>query len=423
MNNSFANSAFTALCQVAEARTNELQKYNRASVLSDSDDERDSTHPIYDTFLQSIKPLGIQKMTNFSPAEIKVLYDYLNPIVSPVWNRGRGNRCNFTTFDVLFMVLTVYKNGGSWDFLSSMFKIQSATFQRIIHRYVETVEKGAFKLLVEDKRDFFKMKKLIEKGTLFNNYPEALYATDVTFQQCNRPTGIMEETKVYYSGKHHLYGYKTEMSVLPNGLAIGMSTCYPGSVSDIEIFRKNGKWHEEYSKKQLDEINLSDEGELNETHPSSWAILCDKGYTGLSAVFRTVTPDKKPANGWLTVEQNMRNQKIASDRILVENYFGRLCTFTLFGAKWRWDEHKYSTFLRFGVALTNAHVMWNPLRSADRVLFNSIQNRLVFIGESYAKKRASSQHEYRDRRRQRLSGMLSHNVSSENCPTGPDDNV
>lgn len=80
------------------------------------------------------------------------------------------------------------------------------------------------------------MTKLIEKRTFFKNYREDLFATDVTFQKCNRPTGIKGETKVYYSRKHHLYGYKTKISVLPNGLVIRISTCYSGSVSDIEIF-------------------------------------------------------------------------------------------------------------------------------------------------------------------------------------------
>lgn len=122
MNNSFASSAFAALCQGAEARTNDLQIYNCARVLADSGDERASTHAIYKTFLQSIKPFEIQKLTNFSPAEIEILFDYFfKQIVSSVWNLGGGNCCKFTVFDVLFVVLTVYKNGSSWDLLPSFF--------------------------------------------------------------------------------------------------------------------------------------------------------------------------------------------------------------------------------------------------------------------------------------------------------------
>lgn len=103
------------------------------------------------------------------------------------------------------------------------------------------------------------------------------------------------------------------------------------------------------------------------------------GYTGLEASFRKILPDKEPANGCLTSQQNVCNKKISSDRVLIEKYFGRLCTFPLFGSKWRWDEHRNYRFLPFGVAFTNAHVVWNPLRRSDRASFNSIHIGFVFL--------------------------------------------
>lgn len=90
MNDLFAYFALAVLCHVARARTNEMQNFNCARALSDSDDERVSTHAIYVKFLQSIKPLGIKK-SHFSPAEIEILYDCLQVIVSFVWNRENEN--------------------------------------------------------------------------------------------------------------------------------------------------------------------------------------------------------------------------------------------------------------------------------------------------------------------------------------------
>lgn len=78
----------------------------------------------------------------------------------------------------------------------------------------------------------------------------------------------MDERKVYYSGKYHLYGYKTKLSVLFNGIAIGMFPCYPGSMSGIDIFQKNKNCHEKYSKKASEEIDYLEEGELSQNHPS-----------------------------------------------------------------------------------------------------------------------------------------------------------
>lgn len=136
-----------------------------------------------------------------------------------------------------------------------------------------------------------------------------MYAVDVTNEQCNRPTGLIEETKVYHSGKRHLYAHNTELNVFPNRIAIRMSPCYPGSVSDIEIFQRNKYWHEnysKYSKKHTKEIDYLEEKELCENHPSFVVFLCDKGYTGLSPTFRAVVLDKKPGNGCLTVDQSVQ---------------------------------------------------------------------------------------------------------------------
>lgn len=117
----------------------------------------------------------------------------------------------------------------------------------------------------------------------------------------------------------------------------------------------------------------------------STGLLCNKWYTGLAANFRKILSCRKPAHWCLTSQQKIRSSKISFDRVLIEKYFGRLCTFILFHSNWRWNKHKYSRFLRFRVALTNAHVIWDPLRRSDRPPFNSIRNRLYFIGVSQSK--------------------------------------
>lgn len=83
------------------------------------------------------------------------------------------------------------------------------------------------------------MEKLRKENQVFKNFKYARYATDVTFQQSFRPSGSIEEGKAYFSGKHKLYGYKVEVSVLPNGMAIGATRHYPGAVSDLRICQEN----------------------------------------------------------------------------------------------------------------------------------------------------------------------------------------
>lgn len=63
------------------------------------------------------------------------------------------------------------------------------------------------------------------------------------FQQSNRPSGNIAEEKVYYSRKHKLYGLKTEMFVLSNGMVLGISNHYPASMADVDMFYENVEFY------------------------------------------------------------------------------------------------------------------------------------------------------------------------------------
>ncbi|ETV67324.1 hypothetical protein H257_16412 [Aphanomyces astaci] len=54
---------------------------------------------------------------------------------------------------------------------------------------------------------------------------------------------------------------------------------------------------------------------------NQWAVIADKGYQGIQRVVRVVLPKKKPAGGILTLEDVRSNDRIASDRVIVENVF------------------------------------------------------------------------------------------------------
>lgn len=60
----------------------------------------------------------------------------------------------------------------------------------------------------------------------------------------------LSEGKNYFSGNHKACGYKMDVSVLPNGVAIGCTVHNPASISDIDKFQKNLAFH----KEQLDEM-------------------------------------------------------------------------------------------------------------------------------------------------------------------------
>ncbi|GMF59756.1 unnamed protein product [Phytophthora fragariaefolia] len=91
--------------------------------------------------------------------------------------------------------------------------------------------------------DRWTLDKIVRAGYAFHKFLYARYAKDVTFEQAIKPSGNVNEITRYYSGKHHLYGYKVEVVVLPNGLAINCTDHAGGSTHDAKIFRDNAAFH------------------------------------------------------------------------------------------------------------------------------------------------------------------------------------
>lgn len=80
--------------------------------------------------------------------------------------------------------------------------------------------------------DQFGTETLRKYENLFRDYRYSKYATYVTFQQAFRFSGRVQEEKVYFSCRNKLYGFKIEVSILSNGLAVRCSKHYPESTSD-----------------------------------------------------------------------------------------------------------------------------------------------------------------------------------------------
>ena len=388
------------LSEAAETHRNRIQS---SVPRDDSSDDEVSACPLLDCYVSKGGPDTLKTMTNFTESEFDYIWTRMNTHVQSTWNVGRGRKSKHQPKDVLFMTLTVLKHPSTWQMSGLMFDMKGPTFQKLIMGYLEIIGPELYKFAVTRMNSKYTMKKEMLEGQVFSTFDFCRYATDVTFQQTNRPSGNMREGKLYFSGKHKLYGYKTEMSVIPRGYAIGCSKHRPGSISDIDIFYDNLDFHESSEAKGSDMAELDDDGELNNTYPNQWGILGDKGYKGGTRHIRMIHPDKKPINGTLTADEKVFNEELSSDRIIVENYFGRLSSlWTVMSNKYKWNEDRYDLVFRTCVALTNIHVKFNPLRDSDQSFYKSLQNYLVNTGDNISRKRARSQELYRDRVRRRL---------------------
>ncbi len=77
------------------------------------------------------------------------------------------------------------------------------------------------------------MTTLVNKKTQFKKIACALYATDII----NCPSGNMLEGKVYFSGKHKLYEFKTEVSVTPSGQEVNVQTKNQAASQTLLFFK------------------------------------------------------------------------------------------------------------------------------------------------------------------------------------------
>ncbi|KAF0765296.1 hypothetical protein AaE_002992 [Aphanomyces astaci] len=272
------NQGVARLESLDQQRRAKRARYMYSTVREDEpDDDLESASPVFDAFFNARGTDGIMTMTNFSPSEFNVLWADIRLYVNKSWNVGSGRKCEVSNRDMLFMLLTTMKTGGSWDIVATIFKEASPTFQKRVMYFVRVLHPFVMRKYVNALTDKWTMLLLSTSGQRFANYPYARYATDVTFQQTNVPSAMPTR--------------RFELSVLPNGFAINCTKHYKGSVSDKTIFDENLDFHMASLTKQANEDRIDDPDHATR----QWAVLADKGYQGIQRDLRAVIPIKKPA--------------------------------------------------------------------------------------------------------------------------------
>ena len=82
--------------------------------------------------------------------------------------------------------------------------------------------------------------------------------------------------------------------------------------------------------------------------------------------YSAIIPKKRLMRRVLNCQEIERNVRIGSDRVPVENFFGRLGhLFRVFSNKYRWSRDKFGLIVDFCLSLTNYHIRLHPLRERD----------------------------------------------------------
>ena len=136
---------------------------------------------------------------------------------------------------------------------------------------------------------------------------------------------------------------------------------------------------------------------LSEKYYYQWGVLMDKGYQGAAGALRAVTLKDIPVRGLISREDEEYNKKLSSNRMLVEDFFGRLSfLWSVCSAKYVLSEGICDTLLGLNLGFTTYHVSLHKLHDEDR-------EQLTDTDNFYMRKLIESQEKYKRNRKQRLN--------------------
>jgi len=95
----------------------------------------------------------------------------------------------------------------------------------------------------------------------------------------------------------------------------------------------------------------------------------DKAYIGAEERVQAIIPKKKPQ----TPSETNRNERIGRERVMCENYYGRMVAlWGVISKKFCWDHQYYDKIFGICLALTNADIDIRPLRSDEYITYRSL---------------------------------------------------
>ena len=272
-----------AMADVVQRRQQREDILDRSSEIynldgDECDEEADSLCPLVDLFVSESGTRIFKAFTPLSRDEFEAIWDKVGVKVIADWSSGRGPRCKTTPKDAFFIALAVCHLPTKWDNHGVSFGMTAQTAQKVCFKAIMICGPILKKTYVRE----VSIDSFLDVGIPFHsNFKYAHHDTDAMVTERNRPCGNHQESKSYFSGKHHLYCNKVEASTYPNGEACNWTKHYPGATADITIFRDNIQFHRKSTKKSPAAQAIVDRGEGSTKHPRHHAIILDKGYIGI----------------------------------------------------------------------------------------------------------------------------------------------
>lgn len=295
-------------------------------------------------------PARCQTWCGFTPQRFLELYALLEDVLQG--HTGRGRRGTMSRHDRLLLLLVYLKHYETWDKLGASFSISKAQAKRLVSEVAEAALPLLWRRYVEGLD--------LDEPQPYPEFPQAVCLMDVTFQPCWTPAGLYDERKRFFSGKHKMYGLKSQCLHDLRGQVVHCVTGVPGAVHDVSIAQQNIEVLRQALRPGDPPVDVEGDEDMEPPQPE---VMVDSGYQGLQHLVPCILPFKRRRGQALTPQQMQHNRRVARRRILVENYYGRLKQrHRIMCDKYRGERGDYALYFRLCVALTNFHVSFAPLR-------------------------------------------------------------
>lgn len=356
--------------------------------LDEEFDEEDVTTIYSHVMSKSGGSEKLRTLTNYYPGELLELWSIVKKHV--LKKRGRGKKSSVAPMDRFIITLAHLKHTQQFNKLGLDFGIDQSTANTLFHETLSIIDAPLKRAL----RRKMTMNELRENETAFTTRPSVLVLTDVHFHKSHRPAGRFSEMKHYFSGKHKDYGLKVATVHYANGMCVHISKHEPGSVHDFAIFKKNLSSYEKILEKEEDEKSLDDNDPLSEEYPNQWSIMGDSAYTGADKHIRAFFIKKRSLQ---TSSDRNLYEKLSNERVLIENWYGRMLNlWGIMRKTYTYEHERYDTLFSVLASLTNYSVLKSPMRNDEGVYYRQMVRQFIEEGKKRQEKRKQQRIKYQE---------------------------
>jgi len=303
---------------------------------------------------------GMETFTNLLQNVVEDIWHQVDPIMAA--ERRRGPKPLTTTMDHLVLYLMWLKTGTGYDLIAKTFRISETRLEDCLNR-VRPALHTALRSRWWDRR-----RRPVRQPNAVSPLV-ALIVDGHTTPIC-QPKMPYEDAKVYWDGKNHIYGLKTEIAISARSPHYCLFTCpaVPASKHDYELHKEIYRQYMGYLRMTPEEM-IQNEAQVEHAY---WLIMGDKGYVGPAddthPIERVV-----PKKGTLTEADRQRNISINRERVVVEQYLGRLAKlWSTMSRGWRWDHGHFDIDFEIACMLTNEHITTTRLDDEDATFYKQL---------------------------------------------------